>query len=611
MLANISLSHPVIAEGAESQIDVLVNFSSGEATVARRPLNLSLVLDRSGSMGGSPLRHAIGASKKLVDRLTPEDTLSVVIYDDSIDTILPPSKVEDQKAIKALIDKVRAGGITNLHGGWAKGCQHVKDKASKGTINRVLLLTDGQANVGETNTSKLIDYAAAESKNQVVTTTLGFGNYFNEDLLIGMADASGGNFYFIQATADAAEVFDIEVEGLATLLTRNLRVTFEPGPGVELVEVLNNYGVASGPGGSEIQVGEVYGSEPRPLHMILKVNAGAGAEASLGTLRWTYDIKVGDGIEEQTGTAAFSIALGDADAARHTKLDTGVLVEAARLRAGKIKEEATKLGDAGKYEEAAARLKAVIDQMKARGLDDTFEIAEEISQLEYFASLFENRQYGTAQRKEIKDQSYQARSRGRGDLKLRGLSTGSTTGLKDVTFAEGEETGGVVVECIKAGGKLRVRAISEGYDPDFNIQFPRAIRREGARYLVEELALAGSGSFYRANGDIKILLRPGESRPDVGGGGGRRGNLSKANALKLSDLETTDEVGDGVLIQCVKDKSKLRARVVSDGYDPDKNMRFPRGIRQEGILFVVDEVRPSSDGSYYIAYGKIKHLVQT
>ncbi len=80
--------------------------------------------------------------------------------------------------------------------------------------------------------------------------------------------------------------------------------------------------------------------------------------------------------------------------------------------------------------------------------------------------------------------------------------------------------------------------------------------------------------------------------------------------MSLADVPTTDDVGDGVLIQVVKAKSKLRARVVSDNYDPNKNMRFPRSIRKEGVLFVVEDVKPSADGSYYIAYGKIQRLVQ-
>jgi Ca-activated chloride channel family protein len=78
----------------------------------------------------------------------------------------------------------------------------------------------------------------------------------------------------------------------------------------------------------------------------------------------------------------------------------------------------------------------------------------------------------------------------------------------------------------------------------------------------------------------------------------------------LADLQETDTVGTGVLVQCVQDKSKLRARVVSDGFDPNWNMRFPRGIRQENVLFVVDHVNPAADGKSYIASGDIKRFVQ-
>jgi Ca-activated chloride channel family protein len=84
---------------------------------------------------------------------------------------------------------------------------------------------------------------------------------------------------------------------------------------------------------------------------------------------------------------------------------------------------------------------------------------------------------------------------------------------------------------------------------------------------------------------------------------------SKAPAT-VADLETTTSVGDGVLVQCVKDGSKLRARVVSDGYNPNHNMRFPRSIREEGTLYVVEEVIEGPGGTSYIACGKIKKLVQ-
>src|SRR5438874_5224716 len=146
MEASYSLSHSVVPVGNSSNVDLIINFKAAAIPTAeaRHPLNLSLVLDRSGSMAGEALKHAKEAAQALVERLTPEDILSVVIYDDTITTILAPQNVTDKKAIHDLIGKVQASGCTDLNGGWLKGCEHVKANLSKDKINRVLLLTDGQ-----------------------------------------------------------------------------------------------------------------------------------------------------------------------------------------------------------------------------------------------------------------------------------------------------------------------------------------------------------------------------------------------------------------------------------------------------------------------------------
>ncbi len=601
------LSRSMLESGSESRVEVMVRFEGVKDETPRMPLNLALVLDRSGSMGGTPLKQAIKASQMLVDKLSEDDTLTIVTYDDTIRTILKPQKVGDKKAIKELLRKVRAGGITNLSGGWQEGCKHVTGAQGKGTINRVLLLTDGQANMGITSTPEMIKLAAAEGNKGVVTTTLGFGSYFNEDLLIGMADAAGGNFYFIQSPSDAAEVFGIEVDGLASVVGRDLTVTIEPAEGVTIEDVLNNYKFSSGPGGCEVQVGEVYGIEPKPLNLTLKVDGASANPAQLLKVSYKYNTGKDDDLVQESGSMDVAVATGSAEDAAAAPVSLEVVREASRLRIGKVKEEAVGLADKREFDKASEKLRAVITDLKTQALDEEFEIAEEIDQLDHYAKLFDKGQYSTAYRKEIKDQSYQARSRNRGDLKLRGVSAGNTTGLDAVTAAEGEEEG-VVLTCIKQNGKLRVKVVSEGYDKSFNVQFPRAIRREGSRYLVEGIEVSKNGSFYRATGAIKLLLRPGEARPSAGGGRSR-GALKKAAAKTWADVPTVTEVGDGVLIQIVKER-KLRARVVSDGYDPNKNMRFPRSIRKEGVLFVVDEVRESSDGKYYIAYGKINRLVQ-
>jgi Ca-activated chloride channel family protein len=173
--------------------------------------------------------------------------------------------------------------------------------------------------------------------------------------------------------------------------------------------------------------------------------------------------------------------------------------------------------------------------------------------------------------------------------------------------------GGVELECVRESGKLRMRVVSSGYDPKFNVQFPRTVREEGVHYVVDALETSKDSTFYRATGKVRRLVRPGE--PDRYAGTARPARkgppkASKVSARTAADLDATDTVGDGVLVQCIKDGSKLRARVVSDGYDPDFNMRFPRDIRQEGTLYVVDEVIPGPGGTSYIACGKIRRFVQ-
>ena len=606
-----ALSHPVVS--AQGEVDVVLRFSSATTETVRRPLNLSIVLDRSGSMGGTPLHAAIQAAKMVVDRLQPQDRLSVVTYDDEISTAVPSQLVTDPGSIKAALDRVTAGGLTNLCGGWLRGCDNVKNGRQPGTVDRVMLLTDGQANVGTTDTASITAKAVSIGEQGISTTTLGFGSYFNEDLLIAMAEGGRGNFYFIQSPELSKDVFYIEVEGLASLVADDLVVVLEPAAGVTVREVLNTYKTQKLSSGVSVDAGDVYGVEPRLVHLSLSLSGVPQGDA-VPLLRVSYRYKAGDAgtVQSKSGSVGVHARVGTPEEAGLATPDMALLQETAKLRISRVKEEATALNDKGRTSEAVALLRGAIDRFRALGLHDSFEFAEELDLLEHYAVQLERGALTATARKELKDQAYQGRSRDRGDLKQRALSDGNTSALTAVTAAPGEEGDGVVLECVQDGGKLRIRVVSAGYDPSFNVQFPRAIRQAGARYLVERIEVAGNGGFYRAAGDIKLLLRPGESRP--GTSSGRSSSYSsaprKSTKQTLATLERTTDVGDGVLVQCVKDGSKLRARVVSDGYDPNKNMRFPREVREVGRLFVCDEVTPSSDGSYYVVNGRIRLLVQ-
>jgi len=605
MKASYAVSRPSLPSDSKSRLDLLVSFQADAAATPRRNLNISLVIDRSGSMAGGSLKQAIKAAQGVVDRLVPADRLSVVIYDDAVETILAPQLLTDKAAIRGQIGKIRAGGCTNLIGGWQQGAEHVAKHHHAEHVNRVLLLTDGQANVGLTDPKGIQEAVRAKAAAGVATTTLGFGSGFNEDLLMGMASVGKGNFYFVQSPEDAEGVFEIELEGLASVVAQNLQVTLRPASGVKVVSVLNQYRTTEDKGELQIAIGDLYGGEDKQLGLEVEVDAlPASGSFAVGTLHFSFQTMVDGKLHEQKGELPLRLEVG-ADGVAVTA-DPAVAVKTGRLRIAKVKNEAISFADKGELVEAARRMRQIIDQLKASAIAEKFEIAEELDHLDHYATQLEKRGFDQVVRKEMLDQSYQARTRSRGDLSLRGTAGSSTDALEAVA----EPGTGIVLRCEKDGGKLRIRVSSDGYDKTMNVQFPRAIREEGATYVVDTVTTSADGSYYRVGGKIRLLVLPGQERKKSGTVARKKTGKASTVSCTAADLPTVTSIGDGILVQCVKEKSKLRARVVSDGYDPNFNMRFPRSIREEGILYVVDEVILGPGGNSYIACGDIKRLIQ-
>lgn len=202
------------------------------------PLNISIVIDRSGSMEGIKMGYAKKAAKGIIDQLRVHDIVSVVVYDTYVDTIQSPTNVVDKEKIKAKIDKIIPRASTNLWGGAAQGYQYVQKNFKPGYINRVLLISDGNANTGLTDTA-LMRLKVQNYKNDdgITLSTFGVGLDYNETLMTAMAESGAGNYYFIDHPEKLTGIFNNELNGLMNVLAQNAELKIKLPAGVAIQNI--------------------------------------------------------------------------------------------------------------------------------------------------------------------------------------------------------------------------------------------------------------------------------------------------------------------------------------------------------------------------------------
>lgn len=201
----------------------------------RTPLNISIVVDRSGSMQGIKMGYAKKAAKAIIDHLQPVDYVSIVMYDNAVDSVQVPIKVSDKDLIKSKIDRITPRGATNLWGGTEKGYDFVRRNYKSGYVNRILLISDGLANAGLTDSlqiRKLVQKYKDESG--VTISTFGVGLDYNEQLMTDMAETGAGNYYYIDAPDHLIQLFDKELNGMLNVVAQNAVLKIQLPKGVKL-----------------------------------------------------------------------------------------------------------------------------------------------------------------------------------------------------------------------------------------------------------------------------------------------------------------------------------------------------------------------------------------
>jgi Ca-activated chloride channel family protein len=369
MKPTVRFEHELLAIESEHDVWCMLELSAPPAPVSaeRRPLSISLVIDRSGSMAGRKLEVTRACAAFLVERMAPADRLSLVTYDHQVELRAPLMPIDGNRdTLLGAIRRVHAGGQTNLSGGWLKGAETLRG-APGGSIRRVLLLSDGLANVGITDAPSLAGAVRATRETHGVTSsTIGFGADFDEDLLAAMADAGDGSAHFAETPDDAPGIFAKEFTDLVSLVAQNVSVEIRPAPQVEFLGVLNEFPVVAVDGGVQVQLGEAFADERRRVVFQLHVpQVAALGVMNVAELVLRY-VSVG---EQQLAQHEVRVPLAvnrvSADEAAGAGADAEVTEEVVILSSARAGREARELADRGDFDGADRKLREAVERLSA------------------------------------------------------------------------------------------------------------------------------------------------------------------------------------------------------------------------------------------------------
>jgi len=244
-IVNVFLKQPLsLTDPSTSQCVIELRTSAASKAVERAPLELCLVLDRSGSMGGAKLTQAKEAISLVVNSSDPRDILHFVVYDTDAETIFRDGKVAQKAKLCESIAGVQAQGGTSLHSGLNAAMEILK-KSDQGYAKRIFLFSDGQDG-GNPTGDALCGIVAEWLTKGVNTSTFGIGTDFDAVIMKGIAAAGGGGFVYMSNSAEIPEKVGMALGALQSLAAKDLNLKIEVSDGVTLTNTYSYSGFSSG-----------------------------------------------------------------------------------------------------------------------------------------------------------------------------------------------------------------------------------------------------------------------------------------------------------------------------------------------------------------------------
>jgi Ca-activated chloride channel family protein len=349
------LAHPVMKSGDRptNYLRIGLNGCEPQRTADRTPVNVAFVIDRSGSMTGERIAQARGAAVMAIKRLDDKDIASVEIFDDKVDVPVPAQKVADHNHFIDRILQVTARGNTAIYAGVNAGADEVRKHKDPQRLNRVVLLSDGLANVGPSRPGDFAELGKRLLAEGISVSTIGLGAQYNEDLMLALARAADGNHAFASAPTDLVQIFNREFDDVLASCAQMVSIDVELAPGVRAVRALSRDGAIEG-AHAKFQLNQVYAATEHYVLMEVAFDTAAAEEREVGVVRVSYTAP--DTGVRQTLDAPIRARFGGSDADVAANVDKAVMESVLEQTTRERAARAIALRDQGRIEEARALL---------------------------------------------------------------------------------------------------------------------------------------------------------------------------------------------------------------------------------------------------------------
>ncbi len=375
-------------------------------TRKRPAVNLAIVLDRSGSMSGRKLAKAKEGAISALRRLTPGDIFSLVAYNHLVDTIISAQPVRYPESFENQIRQIRAGGNTALFGGVSQGAAEVRKYVGEDFVHRVILLSDGLANVGPNAPEDLGRLGAALIKEGISVTTVGVGTDYNEDLMTRLSQNSDGNTYFVESSADLPRIFASELGDVLNVVAQEVQIVIHLADNVRPLRIIGRDGRIRGRS-VEFNLNQLYGNQEK--YALVEVEIAGGRDGESREIAYAETIYRNPFTHRQDTSSDRLVAWFTHDELKVEQSANPTVQREYELNLNAVaQEQAIALSDDGRRKEAAQALKKSAYRLKATGqkLKDA-DLLKKAEEIEAQADKIESMGMSKRARKVLRTESYQ------------------------------------------------------------------------------------------------------------------------------------------------------------------------------------------------------------